>query len=974
MTFASLLTSGLLRWRRRLLAAAGLLLAYALLGFFAVPALLEAKLPARLGQLLGREVQLQRARANPFTLSVTLEGFEVKDRDGSAFLGWERLYVNVQASSLVTRTLDFKAIELRKPFGNVVVAKGGRLNFSDILERLEGPSQAPAAAAPERPRDVAIQHLLVSDARLTLADQSQGEPFATTLGPLTVELKDFHTTYDRRNPYALSGRTEAGESFAWSGAFSVTPLRSEGTLVLENVRLPRYHPYFHDRVAFDLKEGLATARAAYRFEWSEGRHAAGLTDLALSLRDLRFGDPASGAVPVALPSVEVRGSVDLLAPAVDLASVVLSDGRVDVVRHKDGTVDLARLFTPKPRPEDPKAAPLKLSLKELRLQNFRLGFRDQATPRPVKLDLDGVNLSLDGFDLAPATLARLALEARVNGRGRLGLEGTAALLKPALDLKVKASGLDLAPFDPYLEPALDVRLTRGVLGLEGRFRGVFEGRPTDQSAYQGDLRLDGFEAMDGARSEPFLRYRSFRLQGVDVRSSPRSLSIRSVELTEPENRLVVAADGTTNVARALKLAPAPSGGALASAVPPTPAPPAGQPFRIAIASIRIQGGRLSYVDRSLEPNAALFLSDLEGTYTGLSTEPETASAVDLKGLAGGLAPLRIQGHATPLRHDLDTDLSLAIHGAELSDFSPYAGKFLGYSIRKGKLDLDARIRIRQRRLEVQDKVRMDQFFLGDRVESPDATRLPVRLGLALLRDRKGVMDLELPIEGSLDDPDFRYGKLVWKAVVNVLGKLVASPFTLLGKLFGGGDRDLSVVAFAPGSAALDEAALRTVGVLETSMVEWPDLALEVEATADPASDGAALKKAALDRLLRQAKARALRARQPDLDEDSLAMPPEERERWIREAYQAAFPAPALLKEKTQEAAQPPPPPAEMEQRLLGTLTVLPGDLQQLADARAKAVVKALAKGGKVEAARVFETTGGERPRKEGGSRAYFSLR
>lgn len=963
--------AALVRGRRWLLAAAGLLLAYALVGFLGVPALLEAQLPPRLGRALGREVHLRKARANPFTLSVTLEGFEVMDRDGSPFLGWERLYVNTQASSLFTRSLRFKAIELSRPFGRVVVLKGGRLNFSDILDRLQAPPQAAASAGKEEPREVGIGHLLVSGARVTLADQSQGEPFATVLGPLSLELKDFHTTYDRRNPYALSGRTEAGEAFSWSGAFSVDPLRSEGTLALENVRLPKYHPYFHDRVAFDLKEGLASARAAYRFEWSESRRAATLTDLALSFRGLRIGDPGSGAVPVDLPSVEVRGAVDLLAPAVDLASVVFNGGRVEAVRHRDGVVDLAALFTPRPRPEEEKAAPLKLALGELRLQNVHLGFRDEVPSRPVKLDLDAVNLGLRGFDLEPATVARVALEARVNGRGRLGLEGTAALLKPSVDLKVTAAGADLQPFDPYLEPALDVRVNRGVLGFEGRLRGSFEGRPSDQAAFQGDLRLDGFEAMDGARSEPFLRYRSFRLRGLDLRTSPRSLAIRSVELVEPENRLVVAADGSTNVARALKLAPAPSGGALGAAVPPTPA---AQPFRISIASIRIQGGRLSYVDRSLEPNAALFLSDLEGTYTGLSTEPESASAVDLKGLAGGLAPLRIQGHATPLRHDLDTDLNLAIQGAELSDFSPYAGKYLGYTIRKGKLDLDARIRIQKRRLDVQDKVRMDQFFLGDRVESPDATGLPVRLALALLRDRKGVMDLELPVEGSLDDPDFHYGKLVWKAIVNVVGKLVASPFTLLGKLFGGGEQDLSFVAFAPGSAVPDEAALRTVGVLERSMVERPELALEVEATADPSADGAALKKLALERLLRQAKARALRARQPDMDEDGVSILPGEREQWIREAFNTAFPAPAPAKDQAREPAPAPPPPAEMEQRLLGALAVLPGDLQQLADARAKAIVKALVQGGKVEAARVFETTGGERPRKEGGSRAYVSLR
>jgi hypothetical protein len=209
----------------------------------------------------------------------------------------------------------------------------------------------------------------------------------------------------------------------------------------------------------------------------------------------------------------------------------------------------------------------------------------------------------------------------------------------------------------------------------------------------------------------------------------------------------------------------------------------------------MQNGRTTFIDRTVEPNAALIISNLSGTNTGLSTAAEGSSKLDLIGLAGGVAPLLIQGHAMPLRHDKDTDVTVKITGADLTDFSPYSGKYLGYTVREGKLDVEAHLRIQDRKLVVEDKVRLNQFYLGDKVVSPDATHLPVRLALALLRDRKGVIEIEVPIDGNLDDPNFHYGK----AVFNVLGKVATSPFTLLSKLFGGG-ADLSYAAFLPGSA------------------------------------------------------------------------------------------------------------------------------------------------------------------------------
>jgi hypothetical protein len=951
------------RWARRLLVGSGILvLLYAVAGFLVAPAVLKARLPGTLSRLLGRTVSVRQVRLNPFTLTASVEGFAVKERDGSDFMGWERLRVRLGLATLVTRSVAFDRIELTRPYGQVIVERGGQLNYADILARLASGGPATAPAPKGEPRTLRIGRLSIEGARVTFLDRGLAEPFGTVLGPVSLELTGFSTGLDSRNPYTFEGRTEAGESFRWNGTFSLSPLASQGSFALDRLKLPKYHPFYRDQVEFDLQDGVASLQADYTFRWSEGAHVMRLAGGSLDLQDLKLGQGRS-APALELPRVAARGiEADLVARSARCASLGLDDGRVQVTRAANGELSLVRLLTPKPAkaPKEP-AAPFRFQLDELRLKGFKVDFQDQGTVRPVRILAEDLDATLRGFSLDPSTQARLELSLKLNGAAGISAEGMVAPLRPALDLALKVDRLALPAFDPYLAPATDIRLNRGSLSLQGRLSGVFEGRPGDRAGFRGSLRLDGFEAADGARGEPFLGYRSLVLSGLELRTNPDSVAIRSVDLVEPSPRLVVAPDGSTNVARALKLEtpapgqapPSPPLSALGSAVPPGPA----RPLKLTITRTRMTAGRLSFVDRSVEPSAALLITGLEGSATSLSSEADSQSSVDFKGLAGGLAPLRVLGRAMPLRKDQDTDVTVTIQGSELTDFSPYAGKFLGYTIRKGKLDVDARVRIQQRQLDALVKTRMDQLYLGDKVESPDASKLPVRLALAILRDRRGVIDLELPVTGNLDDPDLHYGRIILHAIVNVLTKVVTSPFSLLARLGGGQDQDLSYVAFAAGSAAPDPVAVTKAQALARALAERPGLSLEAEGCAD-ASDAGALKEQALEQSLLRLKAGGTPAAGASLSS-------EERARLLQVAYRRAFPAPA--------AATPPPPPAEMEQRLLGTLEVSADDLRQLAAARAKALIKLLLDD-QVDPGRLFAVTGGERAAKEGGSRVYFGLK
>ncbi|WP_243304875.1 DUF748 domain-containing protein [Geothrix oryzisoli] len=943
MSIAASLSAFFRRWRRWILVLAGVYALWILAGFFLVPVLAKPRLERAATQALKRPTTVVRLRFNPFTFGVTVEGLRVAERGGGDWITLQRAYVNPYVWRLLRHTVGFAVIEVDGLTVRTALDHEGHLNFQDLLEEEEKPG---TPAAPPSRWILDVRRFQLREGRVEFTDRSASAPFHSELGPIAFRLDNLRTEVGHRSGVALEAWTEAKEHLVWKGDLGFQPFASRGSLLLENLSLPKYRPYEQDQVSSEIRSGTGTVRAQYRFEWSKGHHVVELSGLDLSVKDLKIAERGVAEPAIELPSLAVKdGRADLLVPSVELGSITAEQGILRVQAAKDGALNVVRLLAP-PKPKEKKKdeKPLQLLIRDLALKGFRVGWEDLGPARPVKVEATEVNLGWKGLTLAPDGISQMALDLKL-GAGSLKVEGQVAPLKATGDLQLKAEGLELAPWDPYLDTALDLRIASGKLGADGRVRFTFEGRRTDGVAYRGAASVQGFEARDAAQNEPFLRWKQLRLSGADIHTAPLAVAIQTVDWTDPEGRVVVQPDGSTNVARALRLAPEGKPAAPPAAV--LPATPTGAPD-LAIVTFGITGGRLSYIDRSLQPNAALVLSDLEGSYLGLSSRADASSKVDFKGRAGGLAPITITGHAMPLRSDLDTDVILKIQGADLTDFTPYTGKYLGYTVQKGKLVLDSRLRIDHRNLKSENAVKLDQFYLGEKVQSPDATGLPVKLGLAILRDRKGVIAFDLPIEGNLDDPDVKYGKLVWKAVFNLLGKIATSPFTLIGKLFGSDAGDLSSVAFAPGSAALDAAATTKLQALAKALQERPELRLEAEGAGDEAQDGGALRKAALETLLRRTRAQGLKT-------EEAPVPPAERERWLKAAYDTAFPAPKPAKGET----PPPPPPAEMEQRLLGLQKVDPADLAQLADARAKGVLAWLLDTGKADPARIFQVRSGQ---------------
>jgi hypothetical protein len=364
---------------------------------------------------------------------------------------------------------------------------------------------------------------------------------------------------------------------------------------------------------------------------------------------------------------------------------------------------------------------------------------------------------------------------------------------------------------------------------------------------------------DGLRKD-FVKWSDLRLTGIRYLSSPASLRIGRVTAIRPYARVIIAPDRKTNISEALhprSFVP-PAGGPKAPRPPVNTAPHASAGTRYSIGTVRILDGTADYADLWIRPHFATGIQALHGTITGLSSDPRSRATVRLAGMVDRYAPVHIDGRMNLLSSPSYADLRLSFRGLELTQMTPYAARFAGYRIASGTLDADMRYRVENGRLNADHHFVINQLVLGERVASPEAVNLPLRLAVALLKDSHGVIRIGLPVTGSLSNPHFSIGPLIGKALESLVRKAVTAPFRLLGRLFGGGP-NLDRIEFAPGSSALGAGPRMRLAAIAKALVNRPALRVSIPVVFSPARDRPALAARAARKLA--ARQQALASRQ-----------------------------------------------------------------------------------------------------------------
>jgi hypothetical protein len=380
---------------------------------------------------------------------------------------------------------------------------------------------------------------------------------------------------------------------------------------------------------------------------------------------------------------------------------------------------------------------------------------------------------------------------------------------------------------------------------------------------------------------------------------------------------------------------------------------------ISVKKVVVESGQVNFTDLSVKPNFSTGIQALGGTISGISSKAASRAKVDLHGSVDQYSPVAVTGEFNVLGPKLYTDIAMSFRNMELTVFNPYSGKFAGYNISKGKLTTELHYKVDGRKLDAQHHIVIEQLEFGEKTASKDAVSLPVKLAVSLLKDRNGVIDLNLPVTGSLDDPQFRLAPIIWKVFVNILEKAVTAPFALLGSLFGGGP-DIQFIDFQPGVSALDPAALDKARAVAKALVERPQLKIEVPIAVVPDLDRPALIAARFTAELGAAqsvkggsKKAAAAGTPPSYDE----LDPSTKLELLTRLYAKDFGAePKFPDAVTGIKSKPDIAPAKidfLEKAIREHIQVGEGDLQTLGQDRAKALQQVLLADTQVSPDRVF---------------------
>jgi hypothetical protein len=825
--------------------------------------------------------------------------------------------------------------------------------------------------------------------------------FKSEISQIDATVRNFSTAADTSAEYDVSLLVDNEATFSADGRFSLTPLTAHISSELSDLKIQRAWPYLRHYLTAPLK---GTVELSSEIAFSK---ELGLTvdqgSLLVTGLSTRYGDKEGfDLARLEINEAGFKQKENLL----EIGGITLSKGDLSLSREANGTISALSLFTsPQAKPvsgtgqnslpvpaapalsetigssqQQPPAPKFSYRIKKLQIEKFNTAFTDKSIQDKPRFTLNNTMLSVSNLNGPQFTPAGLRFTSTFNKATPLKASGDITPLPFRYRGNIAVGRLPLRDFEAYFPSNINVFLLSGFADADMTVDiALKNGKPF--GSFKGNSGIRALHAIDTVSEEDLLKWESLQLDDLQGNLEPFSLALHQIALNSVYSRIIIRKDGTLNLQNLVETpvqgnAPSASPPAVTAlrTLPPSPAQQSAPAQKqIKIDAITIQDGTISFTDNHLPQRFATTFFNLGGRVSGLTSDESKLADVDLRGNLENHSPLQITGQINPLRNDLFVDLKISFRDIELSPITPYSSRFLGYTVEKGKLFLDLKYHIDKKQLDSENNVFIDQFTFGEKVESDKATNLPVKLGLALLKDRKGEIHLDLPVTGRTDDPKFSLWGVVWQVLQNVLVKAATSPFALLSSMFGGG-QDFSVIQFATGTSILSLPEEQKLTALAKALLERPALKVELKGYVDRGRDTEGYRNAIFSHKLKNEKFFDLSKsgmQKEGEKADSLQIQPEEYARYLAAVYKKEkFPKPRNVLGLVKEL-----PPDEMKKLIITNTFVGDPELQTLVRERILAVKNYLVTSGKVPPERIFEKNDDifKTPEKETTSRSRVEL-
>jgi len=874
------------RYRRHLIIVAVLVLLYTVAGFFLAPWLVERQAVKAAAEQFDSDLRLGDVAVNPFVLSLRIHDLALDDPVGDPVARIGQIFVNFQSSSLFRWALTFAEFRVESPELFVSRDGEGRFNLERLLAARPPPDPADEPAQEEGGLMRLIVHeVAIVDSALDWRDAVPPEPVATRFGPVDVRVQGLNTLPEQPGTQEVVIRTASEGTLTWSGSLQLNPLRSAGEAAIDGSHFALLSSYIRHETGLDITEGNADIDFTYAVSTApDGELSVTVDGFDLVLDGVRVqtfpaaADGGSGREPrefLSLPRLALSGGTFRWPErAVSVTDFHLDDAVVDLQRDETGMLDVVRnLPAGEPAeagpPQTPSAEtpergePWRLALDAFRLNNLTARLRDESVTPVAETSWESVDLEVRDISNEPGAAFPVTASLQAGRGGTVTAEGELSVLPEAMvDLAIGMDEVALIGMQPYVRPLADVNFDSGDMNMQVRLRSS----PEDPLRLEGDLSIDEFLITETDLDTRLGSWDRLAITGLDFSLADETLLVSEVRFERPYGDILITEEGELNLGRVARddeqseaagddgerEAGKGDGDGDGETGPATEGPDAtdgeeaAPPLRVTVGRIVIADASADFADRSLPLPFDVKISKLQGELSTIDTASAEPSRVSAEGTVDEYGFLRVSGSITPLEPARDTDLRAEFENVAMPKFSAYSVPFAGREIASGSLYLDLGYRVDGGRLVGENNIVLREFELGEKVPHPDATSLPLGLAIALLKDSSGTIDVDLPVSGDVNSPEFSVGAIVGKALVNLVVKIATSPFALLGNLLGVEASELEQVSFLPGRADLTPPEMQTAASLAEALTLRPELVLVLPPVHVEDADARALREAKLE--------------------------------------------------------------------------------------------------------------------------------
>lgn len=840
---------------------------------------------------------------------------------------------------------------------------------------------------------VTIDHFDMTGGIVDFKDNAFGKGYEKKVGPISLGGLDITTGRAKYGNFSLEIGTKGKEFISTKGRISLNPLDVDGELGVSNMTIPDYHNYYEDALPLDVSSGSLNVNAAYRFTPpAKGMNATTVVSgLAVKLNSLKMNSGKERKSPViGLDSLGIsNGTIDLNHRSLAVGSVDLNGGLIRISRDKKG-IDLVKLIgeTQKvnnatstaekdnlPTGNSTADAPAwNVGVRNINIDGTSFEFIDNAATDKTVLKLGDINVRADNFSLAGDEDMSVDVRAEVNERGSFALNGKVRMNPMSAAGTVNMRKIRLRDFNGYLPPQMEMNIARGHIDVNGDWD--FNAADKPVAGYRGKVQLKDLLVRDSTSNKSVFTLSELAVRDIDFKSDPLSGTVGLVNVINPVTNIVREQDGTINLSRMMtgrRAAPvnataideqaekvAVKSGLAAedqsvkddanlSVNATVTDADAGSDASFMLDRVSLTNGTMVFKDLTVKPNFNMDISKMQANITRLGLPYGNRTGIVFNATVDDQSPLILSGELLPVGKTFKSGMRLSLSNLDMTQLSPYTLKYIAYPVSTGMLNADVDLKLQGTEVAVGNLFDIYQFDVGSKVPNPDAANVPIGLGLALLKDSSGNIQLDIPVVGDLSDPQFRLGAVIGRAIVNLLIKAVTSPFALIGSIFGGGE-DMNVLAFDPGTDKLNEKALKKIETIAKAMKERPGLNLEISGFTATQVDRPALEELTFRRKIAMVKYLELEGDEnAPKTVDDVVITAEEYPEYLEDVYKdEPFEKPTNLIGMVKTLPVP-----EMEKAVRDHIDITPSDLSQLARRRAEKVRDLLINEKGISAGRVY---------------------